>query len=243
MAMPDADGSGSGDGLPGLPPEWGRVVVPDDASALAAEAEQVRRELRRRAALARWDKRLGLTSRPDGRPALGLPLLVLMVAVFVTVAGLFAVTWPRSPRAADRPSVMSHPTPSDLVGRPLPGLELVDAESTAVALRGLVPAVIILVDACTCAGQVAEAAALAPPGVAVVTVTEGRTVRPAPAWVGPRVRALADPGGGLRAFLHVPARAETATAVLVDRTGTVRRVVPELRSADDYRTDLSRLTG
>lgn len=57
MGMPDAEGHG----LPDLPPEWGRVVVPDDASALAEEAAQLRRELRRRSSATRWRRRLGLT--------------------------------------------------------------------------------------------------------------------------------------------------------------------------------------
>ncbi|MGW4500122.1 hypothetical protein ACWENR_16100, partial [Micromonospora sp. NPDC004336] len=88
MGKPDADGPG----LPDLPPEWGRVVVPDDAAALAAEAEQVRRELRAAAPHA--------GRRPGARAPLALPLLVLLVAVLTTVAGLVAVTWPRSGRTS-----------------------------------------------------------------------------------------------------------------------------------------------
>ncbi|MEV5448184.1 hypothetical protein AB0N23_37630, partial [Streptomyces sp. NPDC052644] len=91
--MPDAEGHGPTDGLPDLPPEWGRVVVPDDASALADEAAQLRRELRRQARSGRWRRRLGLTARPDGRPPLGLPLLMLLVAVLATTVGLVTVTW------------------------------------------------------------------------------------------------------------------------------------------------------
>ena len=98
MGKPDAEGHGPSDGLPDLPPEWGRVVVPDDASALADEAVQVRRELRRRTSTTRWRRRLGLTARPDGRPPLGLPLLMLLVAVLATAVGLVAVTWPRPVR-------------------------------------------------------------------------------------------------------------------------------------------------
>ncbi|NED59061.1 hypothetical protein G3I24_50295, partial [Micromonospora aurantiaca] len=82
MGVPDADGQGPPDGLPGLPPEWGRVVVPDDASALADEARQVRRELRR--------ARQG-SGRRTGPARLGLPALILLVSVLVTLAGLAAV--------------------------------------------------------------------------------------------------------------------------------------------------------
>ncbi|MDI5940180.1 hypothetical protein QLR68_18945 [Micromonospora sp. DH15] len=205
MGMPDAEGQGSADGLPGLPPEWGRIVVPDDPSALAEEAARVRRELRRQANQTRWRRRLGLLPRPDGRPPLRLPLLVLLVTLLITLAGLFAVTWPRSPRGGDRPTV------------------------------------IILVDACPCPERVAEAAALAPPGVTVVTVEGGRTVHATPASATATVRPLADPAGGLRTFLRLPAQPGAATALLVDRAGVLVRVVAELRSAEDYRADLARL--
>ncbi|WFE62661.1 hypothetical protein [Micromonospora sp. WMMD714] len=242
MGMPDAEGHGPSDGLPGLPPEWGRVVVPDDASALADEAAQLRRELRRRASAARR-RRLGPTGHPDGRPPLGLPLLILLVAVLATAAGLVTVTWPRSSRGTDRPTVLPQSTtPVPLVGRSLPALDLVDADQTPVPLRGLLPAMIILVDSCACAAQLAAAAGAAPGGVQVVSVAGGREVTPAPP-VGGRVRALADPTGELRAAVHLPARPGAAPALLVDRAGTVVRVLPELGGTADYRDDLARLAG
>ncbi|MCM0679180.1 hypothetical protein NCC78_31600, partial [Micromonospora phytophila] len=174
MGKPDADGPE----LPDLPPEWGRVVVPDDAAALAAEAEQVRRELRRRAG------RTG--SRPTERPPLALPLLVLLVAVLTTLAGLAAVTWPRSDPSTAPPTPAPYAPPATVTGRPLPALDLVDAGQSPVPLRGLLPAMIILVDACACPDQVAEAAALAPHGVTVATVAGDR--------------AAPDPGAPVRAL-------------------------------------------
>ncbi|WP_320067811.1 hypothetical protein [Micromonospora sp. RTGN7] len=241
MGMPDGDGHGPADGLPGLPPGWGRVVVPDDASALAREAAQVRRELRRQAGRSRRRGRTGPALRADGRPSLRLPLLVLLVALLTTLAGLSAVTWPRSPRTGDRPTVVAHPTATDLTGRALPALELVDAGDSTVSLRGLLPAVIVLVDGCPCAERVTEAAALAPPGVTVVAVHGTRAPRATPAPSGAAVRPLADPGGGLRAFLRRSPRPDTASVLLVDRAGLLVRVVPELRSTEDYRADLARL--
>ncbi|MEW2375954.1 hypothetical protein AB0883_07585 [Micromonospora sp. NPDC047812] len=229
MGKPDADGPG----LPDLPPEWGRVVVPDDASALAAEAEQIRRELghtSRRSVL-----------RSPARSALTLPLLVLLVAVLTTLAGLAAVTWPRSGRSTPEPTPTPYAPPAGSAGRPLPALDLVDAGQSPVPLRGLVPAMIILVDGCPCPDDVATAAALAPAGVTVVTVTGTRPVRATPPSAGAMVRPLADPAGGLRAFLHLPARPGAATALLVDRSGVLVKVVPEIRSAEDYRADLTRL--
>ncbi|MGC4798826.1 hypothetical protein ACLQ3H_32530 [Micromonospora saelicesensis] len=228
MGKPDAEGHGPADGLPGLPPEWGRVVVPDDASALAAEAAEIRRELRRASGL------------PGGHRALGLPLVVLLVAVLTTLAGLLAVTWPRANRGADRPTPAPSSPPASLVGRALPALDLVDADDAPVPLRGLLPAMIILLDGCPCPDRVTDALAAAPAGVSVVTVTGGRTA-PARPTIGRQARALADPAGGLRSFLSLPARPGAATALLVDRAGTVTRVLPDLGTVDSYRSDLSAL--
>ncbi len=227
MGKPDADDPG----LPDLPPEWGRVVVPDDAAALSAEAEQVRRELSR-----------GVREAASGpAPSLALPLLVLLVAVVTTLAGLVAVTWSRSPRSAAPASTPApYAPPPGLAGRPLPALDLVD-DGQPVPLRSLVPALIVLADACACAAELTGAAAAAPPGVTVVTVDADPAVRVPPATAN--VRALEDPAGGLRAFLHLPPRAGTATAVLVDRTGTLVKVVPEVRSTGDYEPELARLAG
>ncbi|MER7419347.1 hypothetical protein ABT346_21630 [Micromonospora peucetia] len=231
MGKPDADGPG----LPDLPPEWGRVVVPDDASALVAEAEQLRREVRGTPHRA--------TRRPPARPPLALPALVLLVAVLTTLAGLAAVTWPRPGRSTPEAAHAPYPPPAGAAGRPLPALDLADAGQSPVPLRGLVPAMIILVDGCACPDDVATAAALAPAGVTVVTVAGTRATPVSPPPVGATVRPLADPAGGLRAFLHLPARPGATTALLVSRAGVLVKVVPEIRSADDYRTDLARLAG
>lgn len=231
MGVPDADGQGPPDGLPGLPPEWGRVVVPDDASALSDEARQVRRELRR-------------ARQGSGRRAvparLGLPVLILLVSVLVTLAGLAAVIWPRTTTRSGAPTVLPRSTTAPQPVGPLPALDLVGTDDTPVPLRSLLPAMIILVDACACAEQVGTAARAAPPGVTVVTVTEGRSAGPASV---PGVRPLGDPAGGLRSYLHLSAHPGTAAALLVDRQGSLVRVVPELGPLSDYGADLARLGG
>lgn len=92
-----------GNGLPDLPPEWGEVVIPDDPGELDAEAETVRKELRREARRARRAARLRRLRRrfhlPDklddpDEPSLALPLIVLAIAVLITVLGLLIVAWP-----------------------------------------------------------------------------------------------------------------------------------------------------
>ncbi|MFG2063364.1 hypothetical protein ACGFIK_18330 [Micromonospora sp. NPDC048871] len=224
MGKPDADGPG----LPDLPPEWGRVVVPDDASALAEEAEQLRRELR-------------MANRPRRWPPSALPVVLLLVAVIAAVAGLVTVTWPRAGRGTPEPAAAGpDPAPAQFIGRALPALDLVDAGQSPVPLRGLLPALVLLVDGCACPHRVIEAVAAAPVGVTVVTV--GAQSPPA-APAGTQVRALGDPAGGLRAFLHLPARPDTVTALLADRTGRIALVVSEVGSVTDYQHELATLAG
>ncbi|TDC27195.1 hypothetical protein E1211_29460 [Micromonospora sp. 15K316] len=74
-----------------------------------------------------------------------------------------------------------------------------------------------------------------------MTVTGGRAGPTAPAAGRTGMRTLADPAGGLRAFLHLSPRPDAAVAVLVDRSGTVVRVLPQLGPVETYRADLTRL--
>src|SRR5437763_13176165 len=88
-----------GGGVPDLPPEWGTIVIPDDASALDQEAALVRKEMRRLSRRNRWRRRFGLPalvhgSVDDDTPALGLPLLIMSIAIIATLTSLFAIAWP-----------------------------------------------------------------------------------------------------------------------------------------------------
>lgn len=215
MGRPAADDDSD---LPDLPPEWGRVVVPDNAAELSAEAAQVRRELNRPA--------------PSGSfvPA----LLALLIALVTVLAGLSATIWAQSAPIASKPATPAPPT--DLIGRTMPAIDLVD-NGKPVPLRGLLPAVILLTDACACPAEVANTVAVAPPGVTVITINPDPAVRESP----PALRALDDPADGLRAFLRLPPRADVVSALLVDRSGTVRKVLPELRSTADFEPELARL--
>src|SRR6266508_387881 len=89
----------NGGGLPGLPPEWGTIIIPDDPAELARDASRVRRELRRQARADRWRRRLHVPSRTrrpihDSGSSLGLPLLIMAIAIVATLTSLFALAWP-----------------------------------------------------------------------------------------------------------------------------------------------------
>ncbi|GAB3967749.1 hypothetical protein [Plantactinospora veratri] len=97
----DGDGrpdNGPFDGVPDLPADWGRIVIPDDPAELAAEAAQIRRELRLRARRDGWRRRLGLRTTTAGPAPLRLCLLILSVALLATLTSLFAITWPNPQR-------------------------------------------------------------------------------------------------------------------------------------------------
>lgn len=90
-------------GLPDLPPEWGKVQIPDDAAELDPEAEIIRRELRHEAKLARrkrsrarWRRRLHLPEHIDDpqQPSILLPLLIVGIALLITLISLIIVALP-----------------------------------------------------------------------------------------------------------------------------------------------------
>jgi len=190
--------------LPGLPPEWGRIVIPDDASALAAEAEQVRRELRRKRRRRRSSHAPALR-----RSALGVPLLIMSVAVLITLISLFAMTW-----SGSTPPGRSTPLPT-----PMPAVTLTQHGGRGVALNTVGPAAILLVEGCDCDRLIAETTAAAPPDVAVVVVDRspptGGTPPAGVLW-------LLDPDSSLRAALGLsPPTGAAATVMLIDRQQNV----------------------
>src|SRR5215468_8342205 len=90
-----------GGGVPDLPPEWGLIVIPDDASELDDEATVLRKEWRRAARVNRWRQRFGLSpvkiGRGRGATSLALPLLIMTIAIVATLTSLFALVWPGHP--------------------------------------------------------------------------------------------------------------------------------------------------
>src|SRR6266516_1063882 len=99
--LPGDNGGGrppDGGGLPDLPPEWGTIIIPDDPAELSREAGAVRRELRRYTRRNRWRRRLHLAPISEAvsrdTPTLGLPILIMAIAIVATMTSLFALAWP-----------------------------------------------------------------------------------------------------------------------------------------------------
>lgn len=241
------DGGGPPDDLPELPPEWRSLVVPDDPAALADEAAAVRRELRRQRRAARR-QRLRRPSRA-GRGGPRLTYIILVIAVLVTLASLFAAPWQGRPRPQVPPRTTGTGTTTGTTGWELPALELVAADGGTVPLRGTLPVVILLIDGCRCTDLIV-ATAQARTDLAVLTVTAGRAApgfsppasTPVPVRVpGAQVRHLIDPTGELRASLKLGPPDGAAAVVLVSDTGLIDRVVASTTSVGDFQRELARL--
>ena len=238
-----ADSGGGYDGLPDLPPEWGSIVIPDDPAELADDAALVRHELRWRRRRAVWRRRLGLVPLSGRAPAvLRLPLIITAIAIIAALTSLFAVVWPPA-----RPSALPRAGNSagGSAGRSIPVLDLVGADGSPVPLRSLLPAVIILIDGCTCTAQVQNALRAVPPGVRVVTVDRRAaptaTAMPSPQGPVTPIHALLDPTGELRGALRMTPQPGTATALFAARSGQVVRILPTAGAVGDYPAELSQL--
>lgn len=242
-------------GLPNVPPEWGDIVIPDDLSSLADEVAAVRAELGQSRPRTRWQR---FTDRPAirglrrmGSAGLRVPVLIIALAVMVTVASVFASAWPGPLRPPTTQRTAG--TPND--GRSsLPALELVGAGGETVPLLGRLPAVVLLIDGCSCEQLVTDTATAVPADVTVVTVASGPGPRgsapagapgppqvAAPQVAGKVIRQLWDPTGELRSAFDLAAPDGTAVALLVDHTATVLRINQRTASVEDLRPDLARL--
>lgn len=238
---PPPDGDHSPDEPLDLPPEWGEIVIPDDASALAAEAEQVRRELAEQRE-GEFDLP-GLQEGPasgDREPSVGVPLLIMSVAVVITLLSLFAMAWSGSRDSSTNPTGTGQTQPE--VANGLRGLVLEDAAGQPAALTAYAPMAILLIEDCPdCMELVAATAATAPAGVSVAAVGQSMPQWPpqlAPPEPGDAPLLFTDPDRTVRAALDLPAPGETATVVLVDQDGQVTRTVATATTVDQFRADL-----
>lgn len=245
------DGGSSGE-LPDLPEEWGVIVIPDDLSELSDEVEAVRAELHLTGPSTRWRRFLRRPSMRRlgkvGTLLLRAPVLIISMAVLVTVASLFASTWPGPARQPETQRT-SDSTPAPV--KTLPALELIDAEGNAVPVKGQLPVVILLTDGCDCDALIAETIVTVKPDIAVLAVSRTSPSVPAspsqlttaqtPRADGKNVLYLRDPTGGLREQLGLTAQDGTASAILVTSTGDILRKIPHVVSVTALQPDLERL--
>jgi hypothetical protein len=240
-AMPPDDGGAKREGLPDFPPEWGSVIIPDDAAELDREAALLRAELRREIRRHRLRSAFGLPDRSarDGRPALGVPIVIMVVAVLTTLISLFVVTWDRRPAPPLPVAGLDKSAAASLPQR-LAEVTLNDAAGTPVVLGALFPAVILLVEDCTCVDLVLRTAQLAPSGITVVVI--GRDA-PVMAGAPTRVRALADPDGLLanRVTPSILQSAGRPPVLFVAASGEVVMTLPGAKSIEDIAAGLDAL--
>lgn len=247
MAGASNNGGSSPDDLPDLPEEWGVIVIPDDCSELADEIRAVQAELAVTRPHTRWQR---FTTRPGVRRAwaagMRVPVLIVSLAMMVTVASLFASTWPGPSRS---PATQRTANTTDDRGDTLPALELIGPDGQTVALRRQLPAVVLLTDGCDCAKLIADMTTAVRPDIALVTVISGAppssgTTPPTgatPQAQGKTVRTLRDPTSTLRTHLRLGSPDGTAAALLVNRGGEVVRSDLHLRSVEAVKQDLARL--
>ncbi|GGQ43233.1 hypothetical protein [Couchioplanes azureus] len=241
---------GSPDGLPGLPEEWGVIVVPDDLSELSDEVTAVQAELHRARRQTRWQR---FADRPGIRvlrrlSAAGLraPVLIISMAIVVTIASLFASAWSGPSRS---PATQRSANTTDEGPEMLPALELIGTDGQPVPLRGQLPAVILLTEGCDCDKLVAETIAAVQAGIAVVTVhgpapaatRHTPATNATPQAQGKTVLELRDPAGGLRSATDLNRPDGTAAVLLVGRTGEIVRKVPRAATVAVFEPDLARL--
>jgi hypothetical protein len=235
-----------GGGLPDLPPEWGTIVIPDDAAALDHEAELVRKEMRRQARRNRWRRRFGLPplthkSLDDDTPALGLPLLIMAIAIIATLTSLFAIAWPSKTGQSTNAPRTSVPTAAAST-LTVPDLTLHERGGALLRLRDTLPAVVLLVDGCVCAELIGETAKAVDPKVTVLAVARSAPPLPSPLPAGRLVRSASDDTGSLRAAYAGSPHNSGVTALLVKRTGELVTAIPDVHSVENLRGYLSQLS-
>ncbi len=245
------DGGGPPDDLPEIPPEWGTIVIPDDAAELDPEATKIRRELRHEARVDRWRRRLHLPQRgPAGTPqdetTVGVPVLVIVIAVLATLLSLFVVAWPANQHTTPAPTPATGTTSASgtahAEGAVLPDVTFTSAGGGQVRLHDTLPAVVLLVEGCACDELIAQtAAAVGSTGGGIGVLTVARSTPPTlPA--GARAWAVTDPAGALwSAVPDLPTGAGKASVLLVDAHGILLRAIAAASSVEEFRADLMKL--
>jgi hypothetical protein len=252
MAGASNGGGSSPDDLPDVPEEWGVIVIPDDLSELDEEVRTIRAELHLADHPTRWhrfmQRRVPRIARRVVSTLVRAPVLIVMLAILITVASLFASAWPGPARPPSTASRTSGATTENTL-RTLPALELFGADGRPVSLTADLPAVIMLIDDCQCGKLLADTIQAVPPRVAVVTVSTTAAAATAatpptgatPQAQGKTVRMLHDPTNTVRTGLKLPPSGDTtASVMLVDATGSIVRTL-RTATVDMIKPDLARL--
>ncbi len=234
------------EGLPGFPAEWGRIVIPDDASELDRDSAKVRRSLRRHKLLRRYQQR---TSQRFHH--LALPLILVTMAVLVTTTSLFAAIWPTGhTRTNPRESGTSASDAPDRLqtGRPAPALRLTDPAGQNVPLNATHPAVVLLLRHCACAQLITDTSRAIADARVPLLVVGGRQLPVLPSLpANAQIRSMTDPSGALAnafaANLGSTPDSRSAAALLIDQRGLLVRVLPATHSATDFAAQLPALVG
>ncbi len=226
---------GGARGLPDLPPEWGTVVIPDDPSELADEADALRREMRGSVRRARVRRALGL--RQNQPSSLGIPVVIMTVAILTTLVSLLVVTWGNQPNgifptSGPAPVATSAPAPDMITS--VPDLTFAGASGERVRLGDVLPVIFLLVDGCDCGKLISGVAGAVPPGVHVIPVTK---VAPHPPTNdAANVVRVEDPAGTLRARFAADSKIDgSAGAIVVDSRGTVVAANPHVTQVSDVK--------
>jgi hypothetical protein len=239
--MPPSDNGG----VPDLPPEWGVVVIPDDPSELERESLALRRQRRRSLRRAKWRKRLGLPARSgaeDENPPVGTPLLIMAIAIVAALTSLFAITL--STRTGSGTATTTQRAAAPAFTPQMIDLALPNAAGNEINLQKSLPAVILVLDGCTCGQLIQDTAKATPDHVKVMVVDT--TVPTLPAGVAANTIALSDPQQSLIATYgpgpdHNADQAKQVTAILVDSSRNVVHSFSHANVIADFRDALAAL--
>lgn len=217
------------------------MVIPDDLTELGRETADYQRATRRAARRNRWRRRFGLMPKPESdSPPVGIPLLIMCIAIVAALTSLFAVTvtthnTPEPTTTATGPAPQATP--------PMVDLGLADSSGKIIRTDEHLPAVFLLLDGCACGQLITETAAAAPAAVTVVVVDK----TPPFIALGTRATALGDPTQALLALYGAGADwndtpAGVPTALLVNSAGTVTATISPAFNVADFQTALAALS-
>jgi hypothetical protein len=206
----------------GWPPDFDRLVIPDDASELDPEARALARERRAASRLSRL--RGALAVRHWRRYALSWPIAVAVLAVAGTVVSLMVMFRPAThdaPRA--RPLASGGLRPPGEENGLVPDVEVSREGGSPSPLRAFRPGVLVLVPAgCACADLLHSVVRVADKHhVYAIAIGADLPAIPADLARGSLIRA-ADPDHHL---LPVYAVAGTPVLLLVHDDGVVSRIL------------------